>query len=225
MSLPAIERITFPLVGIVSPVSREVTDLPAERTASHGGHVSERPRKLTATSYVVLGMLCHGPATSYELKHRIACTIGAFWAFAHSQLYDEPARLVADGLVDETVEQWGRRRRIYSITEAGQQALRTWLASPTHEQTEMRDLGLLKLFFAGFGEREDLLRLAHDRYECHRALAEDFTEQFEQVAMATDRWHAKTLELGVRYERAVEQFWADLIAELEREHTAEGSTG
>jgi PadR family transcriptional regulator, regulatory protein AphA len=192
-----------------------VTSLPAK--PAHPGHISDRPRKLNATSFVVLGMLCQGPATSYDLKQRIGCTIGTFWAFAHSQLYDEPARLVADGLVSETVEQGGRRKRTYSITLAGRQAVRDWLAAPTIEQTEVRDLGLLKLFFAGFGEPADLLRLAYDRYESHRARAEGYAKRFEAVAPAPDRWQTKTLELSVRYERTVEQFWADFIAELECE--------
>ena len=80
---------------------REVTSLPADPARS------ERPRKLNATSYVVLGMLCYGPATSYQLKQRVGRTIGNFWAFAHSQLYDEPARLVSAGLVSQSIEQGG----------------------------------------------------------------------------------------------------------------------
>ena len=41
------------------------------------GRVPEpRTRKLTATSYVVLGMLSYSPATSYDLKQWIANTIG-----------------------------------------------------------------------------------------------------------------------------------------------------
>ena len=199
---------------------REVTSLPSEAARPAPARAGERPRKLNATSYVVLGMLCHGPATSYDLKQRIAYTIGNFWAFAHSQIYDEPVRLVADGLVTETVEEGGRRKRTYSITRAGRDALREWLATPTHEQTEVRDLGLLKLFFATFGERADLLRLARDRYESHRARADSYVEQHERIIDFADPWQVKTLELGVRYERTVEQFWADFIAELE---SAEGS--
>lgn len=196
---------------------REVTSLPAEPAPPDPTRAGNRARKLNATSYVVLGMLCHGPATSYDLKQRIAYTIGNFWAFAHSQIYDEPARLVADGLVSETVEQGGRRKRTYSITPSGRAALREWLATPTREQTEVRDLGLLKLFFATFGEREDLLRLARDRYESHRATADGYVDLHDRIIDVADPWQVKTLELGMRYERTVERFWADFIAELESE--------
>ncbi|WP_133907573.1 PadR family transcriptional regulator [Actinophytocola oryzae] len=176
-----------------------------------------RTRKLTATSYVVLGMLSFSPATSYDLKQWIANTIGNFWAFAHSQLYDEPARLVADGLVSEEVESGGRRRRTYSILPAGREALREWLSTTTDEQTEVRDLGLLKLFFVNFGSRKDLLQLARDRRESHRSRADAYEEQRAEIVDYADRWQVKTIELGVRYERTVEQFWADFLRELEEE--------
>ncbi len=162
-------------------------------------------------------MLSYGPATSYDLKQWVANTIGNFWAFAHSQLYDEPARLVADGLVSEIVEQGGRRRRTYEILPAGRAALREWLTSPTTEQTEVRDLGVLKLFFANLCEPADLLRLARDRHESHGARADSYTEQREEIMDYADRWQVKTIELGIRYERCVEQFWADFIVELEEE--------
>jgi PadR family transcriptional regulator AphA len=176
-----------------------------------------RTRKLTATSYVVLGMLSYSPATSYDLKQWIANTIGNFWAFAHSQLYDEPARLVQDGLVSEQVEDSGRRRRTYSILPAGREALRDWLASPTEGATEVRDLGLLKLFFVNFGTRKDLVQLARDRREAHRGRANAYEEQRAEIVDYADRWQVKTMELGIRYERCVEQFWSDFLKELEEE--------
>lgn len=176
-----------------------------------------RTRKLTATSYVVLGMLSYSSATSYDLKQWIANTIGNFWAFAHSQLYDEPARLVADGLVSEEVEEGGRRRRTYSITPTGREALRDWLSSATEEPTEVRDIGLLKLFFQNFGTRKDLMQLARDRRDSHRTQADAYEEQRAEIVDYADRWQVKTIELGIRYERCVEQFWADFLKELEAE--------
>ncbi|MCG8917443.1 PadR family transcriptional regulator [Actinokineospora sp. PR83] len=179
------------------------------------GESSARGRKLNATSYVVLGMLSAGPATSYDLKQRVGYTIGHFWAFAHSQLYDEPSRLAEDGLVVSAVEDGGRRRRTYSITEAGREALREWLVAPTPEETEVRDLGLLKLFFAAHGNPRTLRGLARDRYESHKARGDNYVVQYGQVAGVADPWQLKSLELGIRFERCVEEFWADFLAELD----------
>ncbi|HMK11556.1 MAG TPA: helix-turn-helix transcriptional regulator, partial [Acidimicrobiales bacterium] len=80
---------------------------------------------LNPVSYVVLGFAAqHSPVTSYDLKQMVAGSVGYFWPFPHSQLYAEPARLVAAGLLDEDVEATGRRRRLYRITPAGRSALR-----------------------------------------------------------------------------------------------------
>jgi PadR family transcriptional regulator, regulatory protein AphA len=117
----------------------------------------ETLRQLTSTSYVVLGLLMSfGPATSYELKKRSADTVGNFWIFAHSQLYDEPVRLAEQGVVTQETERGGRHRRTFRITAAGRDAVRDWLASPTPGKTEVRDPGLLKLFFGGLGTPDDI---------------------------------------------------------------------
>jgi DNA-binding PadR family transcriptional regulator len=163
----------------------------------------------------VLGMLSYGPATSYQLKQRIGRTIGSFWAFAHSQLYDEPARLVAAGLVSQSIEQGGRRKRTYSITDDGRKALSEWFAEPTLEQTEVRDTGLLKLFFSVGATPEDIRKLARDRYESHRARADSYDVQRAEIEALADRWQLKTIELGLRYERTVEGFWKDFLDELD----------
>jgi PadR family transcriptional regulator, regulatory protein AphA len=190
-----------------------VTPLPTEPAEPTTG----RSRKLNATSYVVLGMLSYGPATSYQLKQQVSRTIGNFWAFAHSQLYDEPARLVTAGLVSQTTEEGGRRKRTYSITDEGRRALAEWLSEPTLEQTEVRDTGLLKLFF-GMGATPDNIRqLAKDRYESHRDRADGYLRQRAEIESLADRWQLKTLELGMRFERTVEKFWKDFMEELDRE--------
>src|SRR5438094_748343 len=116
---------------------------------------------LTPTSFVVLGLVTLlGQATSYDLKRLIALSIGHFWAFPHSQLYAEPERLVQIGLLDETREPGGRRRRVYAVTEEGRKALGEWLSDPSGDPPELRDPGALKLFFGNFGSREDVVRLA-----------------------------------------------------------------
>ncbi|WP_285509868.1 PadR family transcriptional regulator [Actinokineospora sp. NBRC 105648] len=159
-------------------------------------------------------MLAHGPATSYDLKQRVGFTIGNFWAFAHSQLYDEPLRLAEAGLLSVSAESGGRRRRTYSITDSGREALREWLAAATPEETEVRDLGLLKLFFATFGTAADLANLARTRRESHRDRADGYAAMHQQVIDVADPWQVKSLELGIRIERCVEQFWAEFEEEL-----------
>src|SRR4051812_34012493 len=150
---------------------------------------------MTATSYLVLGLLADGPATSYQLKQRVAVSIGNFWEFAHSQLYDEPMRLADAGLVETSAESGGRRRRTFTITDAGRAELAGWLAEPTPGRTDVRDPGLLKLFFAKHADARDVRAIAADQQRAHRDRADHYERTHELLAGAADRWQMKSLEL------------------------------
>jgi len=170
--------------------------------------------RMTPTSYLVLGLLADGPATSYQLKQRVAMSIGNFWEFAHSQLYDEPVRLADAGLVKTSAEPGGRRRRTFTITEAGRAELAAWLAEPTPGRTDVRDPGLLKLFFAKYAKPRDVRNIAADQRRSHGERADQYERTREMLTGKIDGWQLKSIELGIRYERTVEGFWADLLAEL-----------
>jgi DNA-binding PadR family transcriptional regulator len=79
-----------------------------------------------------------------------------FWPRAERKLYDEPKRLVADGLATATRETTGKRpRTVYGITDAGREALREWLDEPpAPPSTEFE--GLVKVFFAEAGSLQQL---------------------------------------------------------------------
>ncbi len=174
-------------------------------------------RKLTTTSYVVLGLVAaRQPITSYEMKRNVARSIGYFWPFPHSQLYAEPARLVGLGLLEEDVEETGRKRRRFQITEAGQHALSGWLAEPASEPTEIRDLGMLKLFFGSQARREDLVALATEQHLAHQRRHEEYEALRAAFGHAASFWELATLEVGTRYERMATEFWADVLDRARR---------
>jgi PadR family transcriptional regulator, regulatory protein AphA len=166
---------------------------------------SERP--LTPTSYIVLGLLelLGGEATPYELKRAAATSVGNLWSLHHAQLYGEPERLAVAGLVSEQREQTGRRRRRYSLTTAGRAALHAWREQPTDAFTELRDPGLLQLFFGA-----DPRRLANVQLAVHeRRLGE-----YEELMRASDELpHSGpllALQAGIGHEREWVRFWRGL---------------
>lgn len=168
---------------------------------------------LTPTSYVVLGLVAQcGPSTSYDLKQAVGRSIGNFWSFPHAQLYTEPARLAEAGFLDEKREQGGRRRRTYTITEQGRRALARWLAESTAGGYEVRDSGLLKLFFADLaGDPEVVRKLAAEQLQAHSdrlATYREIDAQLEQQGI-TDHTRA-TLRFGLWYEQAAVQFWQEV---------------
>ncbi|HEX7495203.1 MAG TPA: PadR family transcriptional regulator [Candidatus Limnocylindrales bacterium] len=186
--------------------------------------------QLTPTSYLVLGLLAReGQSTPYDLKRHVAATIGHFWSFPHALLYKEPPRLVGLGLLTEEREEGGRRRRLFSITDAGRQALRTWLAHPARQLTELRDLALLQLFFADLEPTTARLALAHEQLEVHRAQlaeyeagqrAEAGTSGSGGVTRSLEHWRGVTLPMGLLYERAAVEFWGGVEGSVAAEETA-----
>lgn len=167
---------------------------------------------LTPTGYLVLGLLAGmGPSTPYELKQMVAASIGHFWSFPHSQLYAEPERLADAGLAGVEQEAGGRRRKVYSITPAGRRALEAWLSDARAEAGEIRNPGLLKLFFGAMARTDDVVALARaHEAEQRRRLAE-----FEQLERGLEghpdlAFPLATLRLGMAHARAEADFWADV---------------
>jgi PadR family transcriptional regulator AphA len=175
------------------------------------------PPHLTATSYLVLGLIeREGPSTPYELKRHVAATIGHFWSFPHALLYTEPPRLVKLGLLTEEREADGRRRRLFTITELGRAAIQAWLGTPAREPTELRDAGLLQLFFADLGSTDDRRAIARAQLAIHRAAlgryeddrrAERGVDGSDSAVRTVEHWRGVTLPMGLLYERAAVEFW------------------
>jgi DNA-binding PadR family transcriptional regulator len=171
--------------------------------------------RLTPTSYVVLGMVAmRGPSTSYDLKAAVAHSVGYFWPFPHAQLYSEPKRLAEVGLLEIDREDDGRRRQTFTVTEAGMTALREWLAEPTQEQLQVRDVAELKLFFGEFARPEDIVGLAREQVSQHRqriATYEGIQARFGAREDIADRM--VPLQLGLEMEYAALRFWEHLEKE------------
>ena len=180
-------------------------------------------KRLTPTSYLVLGLLAReGPSTPYDLERHVRATLGNFWSFPHTLLYSEPPQLAAQGLVTESREEEGRRRRVFTITIAGIAALTTWLDHPSNAPTELRDLGLLQLFFADLASAGAKVHLAEQQLAIHRrklaAYEED--ERLEgpkgipnRGGRTVERWRGETLRMGLRYEEAAVDFWDGIVSQ------------
>ena len=140
-------------------------------------------RALTTTSYGVLSVLAIRDHSTYELTKQMRLSLHYIWPRAESNVYAEPKRLVAAGLAAAREERrGGRRRTIYSITEAGRAALAAWLASPSSRQRYESE-ALLKVFFAENGTLEDMLAAI-------RALSEDAALQVDHWQRIADRYEA-----------------------------------
>jgi PadR family transcriptional regulator AphA len=163
--------------------------------------------RLTPTSYVVLGLIEQmQPASPYDLKRAVALGVGQFWSLPHTQLYSECTRLADAGLLAERREESGRRRRIYRLTKAGTEELDRWRAESTSDLYELRDAGLLKLFFGA-----DPSKLAPKQLEAHQEKLREYVEQLEEcrrIKAPDGIIHA--IEAGIGHEREYVRFWKRL---------------
>lgn len=105
--------------------------------------------ELNPTAFVILGLVSRRPRSGYEIKAAVDNSTRFFWAASYGQIYPELKRLSKAGLVEGSdLPTGGRKRTVYAITEIGKAALKDWLQQPP-QTYEMREEGLLKLFFAG----------------------------------------------------------------------------
>jgi PadR family transcriptional regulator, regulatory protein AphA len=162
--------------------------------------------RLTDTSYAVLGLVEQvGPVTPYRLKQTAEQALAHLWSIRHTPLYTECARLAEAGLLDEQREPSGRRRRTYRVTEAGRTALSDWLADANTDLYELRDPGLLKLFFGA-----DPRAVADDQMRRHQEQLEAFRALTKAPELTAGMRVA--LQAGIGHEREYVRFWRRLAA-------------
>jgi DNA-binding PadR family transcriptional regulator len=164
--------------------------------------------RLSPPSYIVLGLVAaSGVATPYELKNVVAGSVGQFWTVPHAQIYSEAARLAEAGLLDERREQGGRRRRFYELTDEGKAVFAEWLAAPTGELFELRDLGLLKLYFGA--EPRPFAEVRLPIHEHKLAALEERVRVFGDEIPPGVRL---AIEAGIGHEREWIRYWSALAA-------------
>jgi PadR family transcriptional regulator AphA len=169
--------------------------------------MSADPR-LTPPSFIVLGLIAAaGEATPYDLKNMVAGSVGHFWSVQHAQVYSETARLTDAGLLSERREEGGRRRRFYTLTTEGARAFRGWLEAPTGELFELRDLGLLKLYFGA-----DPQPFAEIRLPIHERKLAEHEERLAVYGSELPGGVRLALEAGIGHEREWVRYWAALAA-------------
>jgi PadR family transcriptional regulator, regulatory protein AphA len=116
----------------------------------------DAPSGLTTTSYAVLAQLALRPWSTYELAQQRVRYFRYVWPRAESAIYREVKRLAAMRLAKAEREYVGKRpRTVYSITEAGRQALREWLATPV-SPFAMDFEAMIRLFIAPLGTKQQL---------------------------------------------------------------------
>jgi DNA-binding PadR family transcriptional regulator len=136
-------------------------------------------RRLTTTSYALLGLLATRPMSAYGIARQYPRSMRWSWPLSQAHLYTEPKRLAAAGLVRVNRVPAGphRTRQEFHITPKGRRALARWLATPPELPVLNHEL-MLRVGFADSGTVDDLVA-ALDAAEAQ--LARMYAEGIEQV--------------------------------------------
>jgi PadR family transcriptional regulator AphA len=166
-------------------------------------------------AYVVLGMIGLGARSGYEIKQMVELSIRFFWTISQAQIYPSLETLERVGLITGRAEPRGKRpRRVYDITEQGKAELERWLSHDEPIPFELRDIALVKLFFAEAMDRGQALALlarVKERSEQQIATLRHIEPAAELVDEQGNPSPLLTLRMGVAFHQAM----VDVCTEFE----------
>jgi DNA-binding PadR family transcriptional regulator len=152
-----------------------------------------------------------GEATPYDLKQALERSVENFWHVPHTTFYAEAERLAQAGQLALRREASGRRRKLYSLTDAGRAALRDWAHSPDTAPPQLRDEGMLKIFAGA-----DPAAVFVARRSWHEAKIAELQGYLDKLGDERDpaaNASRATLTAGLAYHRmtleALDRFFAD----------------
>lgn len=135
-------------------------------------------------------MLAISPKSGYEIKQAIARSTQFFWSESDGQIYPALAKCLEEGLIEQVKEpnsKEGRQKKIYSISQKGEQHLAQWLKESVQSSLIRNEL-LLKLFFgANVPVEESIQHLRHHQRETREEL-----KTFEAIKLNIEEKHSNS---------------------------------
>lgn len=125
--------------------------------------------------HFILGLLTHQPMSGYDIKQFLASLGWLVGSPSFGAIYPALHALLKDGLVTVQVLSYENKppRKIYTITEEGEQALREWITQPTLSGVSSRAF-TMRLILADQLSRDGLAAHLKQRFhqvsEHHAAL-------------------------------------------------------
>ena len=168
----------------------------------------------------ILGLLKERSMHGYQLKKRLAETLGSFWQVSYGSLYPALRRLQREGAVEMIFpkEDVGRRKNVYRITEQGEVLFKELLDSTGQEAAG--DSGFsVRLAFFQYLKPETRIRLLERR----RAYLEGrFSDLQRSLSAYRERIDGYTLSLMDHQLAATENDirWLDELIRAEERQAA-----
>jgi DNA-binding PadR family transcriptional regulator len=170
--------------------------------------------ELTLFSYMVLALVGRGGASPYELQRMARQGRIYDWA-GESQYYVEPKRLARLGYLDSRREPGKTRERtVYTLTDKGLEALRSWAGTPLSFPRLQHEAMVLLLAADLVDEKDVRASLASLRTDIA-----DLSARLDvaEAAAETLPHRRKYLMMGHRLSRRLLEVHLEWLDEIERE--------
>lgn len=174
-----------------------------------------------ALSHALLTALHESPCSGYDLAKKFDGTVGFFWSASHQQIYRELTKLEEQAYISAMLVQQHNRpdKKVYEVTEAGNDYLRAWIAQPS-TVAAIKDELLVKLFAGDLVDAAVILaELEHHRaqhqelLDTYRSIEQQFFSDKCQL-QSNRRYQYLTLRQGIRLETEWLAWCAEAIASL-----------
>lgn len=174
--------------------------------------------------HALLGLLSYIPATGYDIKMIFNESFHFFWNATSPQIYRTLNQMEKKGWLTATVVYQDSKpnRKVYTVTGAGRQELRRWLAEMP-EPPEMRHPFLIKIFLGSQTDPGVLAEHLKTWREYHTDLLKSYEEEcpalIQKYAGLTGkpedaRYWAMTLDFGRRLANTVKEWCDATLAEI-----------
>lgn len=120
--------------------------------------------------FAILGLVNRAPMTGYDITREFNSNqLANFWYAKHSQVYPELNRLAEEGLLTCQVVIQGEKmeKKLYTITEKGQQELKEWLIHEDPLGPTPKDVFRLRMYFSDFMSSDERKVHLRDQIKKH----------------------------------------------------------
>lgn len=179
-----------------------------------------KKRTTSPSRYALLGFISQEPRSGYDINTYLDQPWLDFWNESYGQIYPNLARLLKDGLVTAEVEERsgrnnGAAKKIYTITEEGEEELAKWMRASGSMTRTVRDEQRLRFLFGGQTNPaiaraliENMIDETREKQEALLAIEHEPRDTFEQLlyelAFETNTTRLEWLEHAL--ETVCEQF-------------------
>ena len=158
--------------------------------------------KAETLEFTLLGLLSQSSLHGYEIRKRLSAIYGPFKALSFSVLYPQLRRMLAAGLIEESVDSSTRRSRIiYTITKAGQKRF-AQLSDAVNPDSWDDDGFEARFAFFGATSSNNRLRILEGRHRRLKEKAELLRSELQRDGMGLDKyleeWRRHSLESAER---------------------------